>query len=166
MITEEETSFAEEQDPEVALVVQGERGEILQMEEDYGISIHAITGTNRIHTIKLQGQVKNRTISMLLDSGSTHNFISQALVKELQLNIEPCLPIKVTVTNGENLNCVRKINQFGWRLTQGEFHTHMYVISLGGYDAVLGIQWMQTVSPISLDFEKREVLIHGKGKKR
>lgn len=77
MITEEEeTSSAEEQDPEVALVVQGERGEILQMEEDYGISIHAITGTNGIHTIKLQGQVKNRTISMLLDSGSTHNFIS------------------------------------------------------------------------------------------
>lgn len=136
------------------------------MEEDYGISIHAIIGTNGIHTIKLQGQVKNKTISMLLDSGSTHNFISQALVKELQLNIEPCIPIKVTMANGETLNCVRKINQFGWRLTQGEFQTPMYVISLGGYDAILGIQWMQTVSPISLDFEKREVLIHRKGKKR
>lgn len=102
---------------------------------------------------------------MLLDSGWTHNFISQTLVKKIQLTTESCLPIKVTVANGETISCKRKITQFGWKLAQGEFQTPMYVIPLWGYDTVLGVQWMQTVSPISLDFEKKEVLIHWKGKK-
>lgn len=71
MITEEEeTPQKEEQVPEITVVIQGE---LLQIEDNCGVSIHALTGTHGVHTIKLQGKVKNHYISMLLDSGSTHN---------------------------------------------------------------------------------------------
>lgn len=78
MITEEEetqTQPTEESEPELAMITPQEEGEVLQIEENCVVSIHAPTGTHGLHTLKLKGLVKNREISMLLDSGSTHNFI-------------------------------------------------------------------------------------------
>lgn len=89
MITEEEEQQpqpAVESDQELALVLQGEEGELLHIKENCGVSIHAVTGTNGIHTIKLTGQIKNKEISMLLDSGSTHNFILDIFVKKMPVH--------------------------------------------------------------------------------
>lgn len=166
LISEEDECIPEEnQVKELAVIMQGEKGEELHIKDDCGVSIHALLGTHGVHTIKLQGQVHNSFISLLLDSGSTHNFVAQALVKKHQLKTEPCTPFKVIVANGETIQCDKMISNFEWSMTQGQFKTSMYVIPLGGYDAVLGIQWMKTVSPIILHFEGRNVVIHWKGKR-
>lgn len=133
MILEEEESCQsiEEPEPEMAMIIQEAGEEKLQIREDCGVSIHAITGTNGLHTIKLKGQSKNHYLSMLLDSGSTHNFLSESLVKKCQLITEPCSPIKVTVANGDTIRCEKMISKFSWEIEQGKFITPMYVIPLG-----------------------------------
>lgn len=157
IITEEEEAPLEaETEQEVAMMIQGEEGELLQIENNCGISIHAITGTKGFHTIKLQGQGKGKPISMLLDSGSTHNFISQTLVKKIQLTTEPCFPIKVTVENGETISCKRKITQFGWKLAQGEFQTPMYVIPLGVMMQYWGFNGCKLLAPSVWILKKRK----------
>lgn len=116
-----------------------------------------MAGTHGLHTLKLQGKVKNKQISMLLDSGSTHNFISQSLVKACGLKTEPCKPMVVTIANGEKIKCDKQIMNFTWNMSNENFNSRMYVIPLGGYDAVLGVQWMKEVSPMLFDFHKGEV---------
>lgn len=39
------------------------------------ILIHALNGEDHPQTIKLQGTVKKNKITILVDSGSTHNFL-------------------------------------------------------------------------------------------
>ena len=45
------------------------------------ISLHAILGTGDSQTMRLQGKIKNTQLIILVDSGSTHNFMDYALVR-------------------------------------------------------------------------------------
>lgn len=58
--------------------------------EDYGVSIHAMQGTQGIHTLKMEGLVKRKQVQILIETGSTHNFISSSLVKNLVLALSTC----------------------------------------------------------------------------
>lgn len=48
---------------------------------------------------------------------------------------------------------------------QMTFTSDFYAIPLGGYEAILGVQWLTQVSPIGFDFSKREISIHWQGAK-
>lgn len=133
-------------------------------ENDCGVSIHAVTGTQGLHTLKFMGAVKDRNLQVLLDTGSTHNFVSQAVVKHLRLNTERCTSMSVTLADGTILSCSQKVVNMSWQMAGEEFTSNFYVIPLGGYDLVLGVQWLQQVSPIWFDFNQRVVKLHWKGK--
>ncbi|GKB97903.1 transposon ty3-G gag-pol polyprotein [Tanacetum coccineum] len=44
------------------------------------VSFHAITGTIHPQTLRLPGKIKNKDVVVLIDGGSTHNFIDQPIV--------------------------------------------------------------------------------------
>ena len=46
-------------------------------ENDLVISLHALTSTTDYQTMRVQGKIKNQLISILVDTGSTHNFVDQ-----------------------------------------------------------------------------------------
>jgi hypothetical protein len=52
------------------------------------ISLHALTSIYAPQTLKLIGYIKHRKIIVLIDSGSTHNFIQQCVTQETQMH--PC----------------------------------------------------------------------------
>lgn len=134
-------------------------------QDDAGISLHAIMGSRSSSTIKIQGWLKNKPISVLVDSGSTHNFIAQSLVKQLRLPVTPCSEFKVQVANGEKLSCSSKIDNIKWCMAETQFEANMNIIPLGGYDMILGVNWMKTVSPITFDFGTGTINIKWIGKR-
>ncbi|GJZ53419.1 transposon ty3-G gag-pol polyprotein [Tanacetum coccineum] len=69
------------------------------------ISFHAITGAPTPQTLRLPGQIKNKDVVVLVDGGSTHNFIDQALVDRFRLTVEKDTPFKVVVANREHVSC-------------------------------------------------------------
>lgn len=69
------------------------------------VSIHVMSGTEGACTLKVQGTLKGNTINILIDSGSTHNFISQHLIKKLNLSSQPYSPFSIIVANGDKLQC-------------------------------------------------------------
>lgn len=52
------------------------------------ISFHATAGTNHPQTIRVSGKLKNKEVTVLIDGGSTHNFIDQAIVSKHGLPIK------------------------------------------------------------------------------
>lgn len=152
---------AEEENEEFVVIWENDNNtkEVLN-EHEAGISIDAMVGSKGTHTIKVKGQIKNRAITILVDSGSTHNFISQGLAKQIKLPTRTCNPFNVNVANGEKLVCDTKSNSVSWRMAGRTFNADMNVITLGGYDLILGVKWMQTISPITFDFSAGHITIN------
>lgn len=153
------------EDEELAIIWQDEEMNCEEDEPPATISLHAVAGSRGSHNLKVIGTIKNRPISILLDNGSTNNFVSQGLVKQLQLPTSPCTSFKVIIANGEKLMCNRIINALIWRMANQTFNTNLNVIPLGGYDTVLGVEWMETMSPITFDFSQGQITISRNGEK-
>jgi hypothetical protein len=56
---------------------------------------------------------------VLIDYGSTHNFINSKLVKLLNCFIYPTLEFQVIIVDGGTINCSRKCRSIN--LTMGEY---------------------------------------------
>ena len=68
------------------------------------LSVQAISGTTSRCSTCLQGQVGKYTVSILIDLGSSSNFISQQLADSLQLAHEALPPAKVHVAEGGTID--------------------------------------------------------------
>ena len=93
-------------------------------------------------TLKIEGYIKNKKVIVLIDSGSTHNFIHYKLAKALNCFVYPPLEFQVMIAYGGTINCFGKCNKIN--LTMGEYVMNSLMISIpmGGADVVLGIQWL------------------------
>uniref|UniRef100_J3MDG5 Retrotransposon gag domain-containing protein n=1 Tax=Oryza brachyantha TaxID=4533 RepID=J3MDG5_ORYBR len=94
-----------------------------------------------------------------VDSGSTVSFLSSEIATKIP-GVEPLAhPVKVKVANGEIMECQSTIPQCEWS-TQGHvFTTNLRVISLGGYDMILGMDWLSQHSPMSIDWAHKTLAL-------
>ncbi|XP_074346381.1 uncharacterized protein LOC141685160 [Apium graveolens] len=68
--------------------------------EDPGeISLNALVGNNSGGTLRFQGIIRGKKVSILIDSGSTHSFVDVGIVKTLGLTAEMVSPLLVTVAD-------------------------------------------------------------------
>ena len=69
------------------------------------ISLHALVGQVIPQTLKVMGHVNGSPVAILIDSGSTLNFIQHRTTKFLGLEVVPVENFHVMVGNGEELSC-------------------------------------------------------------
>ncbi|KAL4291221.1 hypothetical protein GQ457_14G001230 [Hibiscus cannabinus] len=84
--------------------------EIDQDDANLEISINAITGNTGYSTIRIQGTIKGRPLNILIDSGSTHSFITPCWAKE-GTDLLQTQPLMITVANGQQLQSNARCNQ-------------------------------------------------------
>lgn len=53
------------------------------------ISMHAMLSHNNPKALRIKGKIKNHDITILIDSGSTHNLIQKRIALLLNLHISP-----------------------------------------------------------------------------
>lgn len=51
-------------------------------------SLHTLSGTHTPRSLQLAGSIRGRNLRVLVDSGSTHNFIQPSIASLLKLPIE------------------------------------------------------------------------------
>ncbi|KAL4334742.1 hypothetical protein GQ457_07G001270 [Hibiscus cannabinus] len=136
---------------------EGHRKEDEKQEEtELEISINVLTGNVGHNTLRIQGTINGKTLHILIDSGSTHSFITPNWARE-GVEVVQTLPLAITVANGEKLYSNAKTNQLSWKM-QGESFEHDFrVLKMGGSDTVLGVDWMGRFSPIVMDFQKMTI---------
>jgi hypothetical protein len=104
------------------------------------ILCNALSGISTPQTLKIKGYIKNKKVIVLIDSGSTHNFIHYKLAKDLNCFVYPVSEFQVMIANGGTINFSGKCNNIN--LTMGEYvmNSPMIAIPMSGADFVLGIQ--------------------------
>jgi predicted aspartyl protease len=85
-------------------------------EEELEISLNAITGTFTPKTMRLYGRLKNQQVTMLIDSGSTHNLIDINLAAVLGIKPDSHESIKVRIANGQEVSSSGRSNSLPLRL--------------------------------------------------
>jgi hypothetical protein len=127
-------------------------------------SLNAMVGTDAGEAIKIRALLKNKVMLILLDSGSSHSFISSALLAKVGIKLVPMPPKVVKVANGDSLIANFYVPQLEW-WTQGHaMNTNMMVLDLDVYDAILGYDWLKSHSPMNCHWANRTVTFKDKGK--
>lgn len=120
--------------------------------------------------MKVKGVHGKKSLHVLIDSGSTHNFMDKRIADLLGCKLQPTGRTKVSITDRSKIGVCGKIEKFKWQFQGHHFQADFMVISLGCHDIVLGMQWLHTLGPITWDFQelqmqfkwgRKKVLLHG-----
>ena len=58
--------------------------------------------------------VKKKALHILIDSGSTHNFLDVEVAKKIGCKTVSITPMRVDVANGSSLSCIVACKGFTW----------------------------------------------------
>jgi len=111
------------------------------------ISLQALQRLNSFQTMKVTGCVGSQPINILIDSGSTHNFLDVPTAKKLRCELLRIPPLRVAVADGAQLSCQAICRGFNFTLLDVDHTTDIYIVPLGCYDMMLGVQWLSTWDP-------------------
>jgi hypothetical protein len=116
------------------------------------ISLNALTGFSAPKTLKLIGYIKHRKVIILVDSGSTHNFIHRRIAQETHCYIHVVNNFHIMIAYGGSMKCGGHCENVHLQIGDYNLKSHMFAIGMGGCDIVLGTEWLRTLGPILMDF--------------
>ena len=127
-------------------------------------SLNALAGQVNSYSLRLIGKVGNHCFQVLINSGSTHNFIKLVLAKRLGLPIQPTTHFWVYIGNGDLLVCQLYCPQVTLTMQGYAFTLDLFVLPIQGSDVVLGIQWLQRLEKVSHDYAAMTINFYWDGK--
>lgn len=133
-------------------------------EEELTLSKCAAAGTMGKKTIRLQGMIQHQEVLILVDSGSSSNFIVESLVSKLQLPTERMPANSVTIADGGKMTCDKCV-QVEWWCQGSTFQDKLKVLPIGGYDMILGMDWLEEFSPMWIDWRRKKLRFAQMGKR-
>jgi hypothetical protein len=123
------------------------------------VSEAALTGTDSPRTLKIKGVIQHMGILVLIDSGSSHSFISMQVANQLQ-GVSPSAEItRVQVPNGNNLFCSSEMLNVVWFVQGYIFQSDLKVLELQNFDMILGLEWLEQYSPMKVHWAHKWLTI-------
>nr|BAK02119.1 predicted protein [Hordeum vulgare subsp. vulgare] len=135
-----------------------------QEPECCSLSPHALSGEEAPSTIRLRAQVGDQVMLFLIDSGSTHSFVSKAFATRLSVPMVTLPAVSVHMANSQRLRCDSMVQQLTWQVPGHTFHTDLRVLELGAYDGVLGMDWLSRHSPMNCHWLEKTISFQTEGK--
>jgi hypothetical protein len=132
--------------------------------QELSLSINAIAGSQSDGTICIRALVKNQVMLLLVDSGSSNTFVNENFARRLNCPTVPILAVSVKVANGEHLVCDKMVPQLEWWAQGHSFSTDMRVLPLGGYDAILGVDWLKQWGDMRCNWATKTLKFDNNGK--
>jgi len=78
------------------------------------LSVNALAGTDQGNAMKLKALAKNQIMLTLVDTGSTHSFVSSEFLKKVGIQFVPTTPKQVRLPNGQVLLSDRWVPNMTW----------------------------------------------------
>ncbi|XP_042017749.1 uncharacterized protein LOC121765611 [Salvia splendens] len=117
-------------------------------------SVHVIGPKIRPRSIRLTGILGEASVSVLIDGGSTHNFIKPTVAEKLSLPLHSIKPFRVFVGNGESLKCSYVCLGTPIVLQGHRFVVDLFILQVEGPDVILGVQWLQDLGDVTKNYRR------------
>ncbi|XP_019451764.1 PREDICTED: uncharacterized protein LOC109353858 [Lupinus angustifolius] len=96
---------------------------------------------------------EEHAIDLLVDGGSSDNFLQPRVAKFLKLQIEPAPRFKVMVGNVNYMNAEGLIQHIIVHAQGNSFHLHVFLLPIYGANLIIGTSWLKTIGPHIADYE-------------
>ncbi|KAK3165597.1 hypothetical protein QOZ80_1AG0035230 [Eleusine coracana subsp. coracana] len=123
------------------------------------VSIEAVTGKQTAKTLRFQRTIQGVDILILLDSGSSHTFLSEQVAKNLSDKSSTDSILQVAVANGDKLMCSSMLKSATWNIQNCAFCCDIRILPLAHYDMVVGMDWLEVHSPMRVDWKAKCISI-------
>ncbi|KAK1669019.1 hypothetical protein QYE76_057178 [Lolium multiflorum] len=130
------------------------------------VSLHAMAGIKTAKTMLLPVTINGERLTALVDTGSTHNFMSNTAMRRLALQPAGSEKYSVTVANGDRLTCQGVARQVPVLVGDEPFSIDCVGIDLGCYDFILGLDFLSTLGPIPWDLDVLTLIFWREGGRR
>jgi hypothetical protein len=123
------------------------------------LSATVLSGKDSPRTLKIQGSIQNMQILVLLDSGSSHSFLSEQVTIPLQGVSSSYVSSKVKLANGGFMQSVSHMVNAEWFLQGYKFCSDLKILPLQSFDMVVGMNWLEQHSPLKIHWTKKWLTI-------
>jgi hypothetical protein len=141
---------------------QIDSGEDKQLE--LHLSFNALKGSTGVGTIKFTGHIGKMPIQILVDGGSSDNFLQPRIAHFLKLDIAPAPLFKVLVGNGNSLSPEGSIPELCVAVQNHDIKIPVYLLPIVGADLILGATLLATLGPHAADYKALSIKFFDKGK--
>lgn len=115
---------------------------LFEMEDTYfQLSPQAANGYFSPKTLKFSASIQGLTVTVLIDTGSTHNILQPMIAQHLKLP-----------TNGSKFSSSGICSQVPITLQNHTFTIPFHLIPIEGADVILGMEWLRTLGLLLADF--------------
>ena len=128
------------------------------------LSLNALSSMDTDNSMKLKALVQDKVMLTLLDSGSSHSFISSNFVKLARFATVTIPTRTVRLANGDMLTTIAKVKNLQWYIQGHTLCSDMIVLDMTTYDAILGYDWLKQQGPMEVDWSKKTLQFHIKNK--
>lgn len=115
------------------------------LEEIAEVALQSMVGLGCPKTLKLKGLIGSTEVLVLIDSGSTHNFIALKLVKELYLPLNETNGYEIILGTGVSVRCTEICKDVVLSLGTITIIQDFLPINLATIGVILGVQWLATL---------------------
>ncbi|KAL1213452.1 RNA-directed DNA polymerase-like protein [Cardamine amara subsp. amara] len=121
------------------------------------VSLNSVAGLSSPKTMKIKGTIQGEPVIMLIDSGASHNFISQQVVNKLGLKIDKTKGYGVIMgsgmaVRGEGICRQAKLEMQGYTVS-----TSFLPLKLGNADIIMGVQWLETLGDVLVNWKEQRM---------
>lgn len=128
------------------------------------LSINSVVGLSSPRTMKIRGSIQDTKVVVLIDSGATHNFISERLASQLGLETDESRQYGVSVARGVTILGKGVINNVSLQLQECVITTSFLPLELGVADVILGTQWLDTLGEMRVNWKLQKMKVEVEGK--
>jgi hypothetical protein len=127
------------------------------------LSKAAVQDDSVSRTMKFMGTIQGMELLILLDSGSSHSFLSAQVAQHIQGVSSLPQMMSVQVANGDRIQCMQHIPQAVWSLGACEFQSNLRILPLQTYDLIVGMDWLELYSPMMVHWAEKWLVVPYQG---
>ncbi|PNX97977.1 hypothetical protein L195_g021217, partial [Trifolium pratense] len=105
-------------------------------------------------SIRLKGTIHEVPVSILIDSGATHNFISHHLVHKMNWSVDNTPSMRIKLGDGSCSKTTGRCVNLEVDVEGVPIVVDVQLFELGDVDMVLGIEWLRTLGDMIVNWEK------------
>lgn len=129
------------------------------------LSAAACSGQSYSRTLQFLGDLNGMQVRILVDSGSSHSFLSSSIAAKCAGVTTTSRPISVRLADGgtiqckqglpATIQCKQELPATEWSIQGYSFHSNFKILHLSSFDMIVGMDWLEAFSPMKIHWLQR-----------